>query len=81
MGSVARKCRFGAGLADRTDAYQNQSRAQIVEVVGTDTQPLESAGPEVLQDHIRCPHQKPEDAPTGLGCQVEHHASLAPIDG
>ena len=69
----------GAALAEPADRDVDDVRAAGPDRVLPDPHPLDRAGAEVLDEHVRRLDQPVEQPPAEIGLEVEHDRLLAPV--
>ena len=70
----------GAGLAEPGDAHDDELRIRSKEVVGVQTESLEHAGSEVLDEHVGFGDQPAHEGKVVVVLEVECDGLLVPID-
>ncbi len=76
----ARACCVGAGLAEARDAQHDEPRIASMEDVGSETEPLEGAGPAVLDEDIGTVAKAQHHVEVRGGLEVEFDTTLVATD-
>ena len=67
-------------LAEAGDAQDHEPGVARVQHVGTEAEPLERAGPEVLDQHVGAGREVEQRRAPGVGLEVADDAALAPAE-